>query len=95
MKNIISLLFLLPLLFSSCVTENDDREWVLPAGSRLPWFSVVMNDGRAVTQDDFPGRTGIIVFFNTDCPDCRRELPLLQQAYEDSPPPAAMPCLSA
>lgn len=84
MKNIISFLFLLPLLFSSCVTEDDGREWVLPAGSRLPRFSVVMNDGRTVTQDDFLGRTGIIVFFSTGCPDCRRELPLLQQAYEDS-----------
>lgn len=84
MRHLLSLLCLLPLLFCSCMTEPEPQEWSLPVGCPLPQFSVQTMDGRTITQADFRGRTGIIVFFNTGCSACRRELPLLQQAYEDS-----------
>lgn len=85
MKNLLRLSgILLLMLFTSCVVEKEEEEWTLPVGSALPQFGILMDDGRTLTHEDFVGRTGVIVFFNTTCPDCQRELPLLQQAYEDS-----------
>lgn len=84
MKQLIRIFFLCLLLLSSCVLDDEGQEWSLPIGSDLPEFSVVTDDGQTITRDDFVGRTGVIAFFNTTCSDCQRELPLLQQAYEDS-----------
>ena len=84
MKQLLGILFLCLPLLSSCVLDDEEREWTLPVGSSLPEFSVVTDDGQTVTSEDYIGRTGVIAFFNTTCPDCQRELPLLQQAYNDS-----------
>lgn len=84
MKYLFRLLCLCLPLLTSCDMGDDEQEWALPVGSALPHFIVTTDDGRTITEEDFIGRTGIIVFFNTTCSDCRRELPLLQQAYNDS-----------
>lgn len=83
-KRLAAILCLSSLLLTSCISGSEETGWVLPVGSPLPRFSIVAMDGRTITHEDFAGRTGIIVFFNTTCPDCRRELPRLQQAYADS-----------
>lgn len=51
-------------------------------GDVLPEFTVVMNDGRTVESGSLQGQPSFILFFNTACGDCRRELPLVQQMYE-------------
>ena len=51
-------------------------------GDMLPEFTVVMNDGRTVESGSLQGQPSFILFFNTACGDCRRELPLVQQMYE-------------
>ena len=77
--------FLAVMLISlaGCIAEKDEPEWALGAGDALPRFSVTTIDGVEVSSADSYAAEMVIVFFNTTCQDCRRELPLLQQEYED------------
>lgn len=70
------------LLVSSCVTDSDKPVWSLQKGDNLPGFSVIMNDGDVVTTGSLRGRKSMIVFFNTGCSDCRKELPAVQEVYD-------------
>lgn len=91
MKKNINSLWLLLLIISvcmvSCIGDDDPDPGTveLGAGDNLPEFSVVMNDGRSVTSESLRGKTSLIVFFNTGCPDCRAELPVIQRVYDEYP----------
>ncbi len=72
------------LVMGSCVGEKEEPEWALKAGDRLPEFEVVTLDGERVSSEDSFDRTLVIVFFNTTCKDCQRELPVVQAQYEEN-----------
>ena len=78
--------FLVALLacLAGCVGEKEEPEWCLHPGDALPRFEVTTVDGVAVCSDDSNDAELIIVFFNTSCPDCREELPILQKQYEEN-----------
>ncbi|MBO5053101.1 MAG: TlpA family protein disulfide reductase [Muribaculaceae bacterium] len=72
------------LLLAGCITDRDGEPSADPVrvGDRLPMFSVAMSDGVVVNMADLEGSPAAVVFFSTTCPDCRRELPKIQQVYE-------------
>lgn len=81
----ISALFaVLMFIVAGCVGEKEEPEWCLHPGDALPQFEVTTLDGMKVSSADSYSAQLIIVFFNTTCPDCRRELPILQQQYEEN-----------
>lgn len=65
-----------------CVTDDDPKGTALTVGESLPKFSVTLTDGTIVSDATLTGKIGVIVFFNTGCGDCRRELPVIQQLWE-------------
>lgn len=69
-------------LLSGCIKDDLPEEHGLAIGDRVPAFSVAMSDGTTFSSNELQGKRGMIVFFNTECPDCRRELPKIQQAYD-------------
>lgn len=75
---------LLCLLFIGCSSiEDDETKERVAVGDRVPLFSVEMvKDGERSTFStaQLTGET-VIVFFNTTCPDCQRDLPKLNQYY--------------
>ena len=78
-------LMLLCLLMTGCSSIEDDNEVTerVNVGDRVPSFSVEMvKDGERSTFStaQLTGET-VIVFFNTTCPDCQRDLPKLNQYY--------------
>lgn len=77
----------------SCVTD-DDKATSLEAGDAVPVFSVTMNDGSVVTTESLRGHRSLIVFFNTGCADCRRELPVIQKVYEKAQADARIVCIA-
>lgn len=72
------------LCLTSCVTEKDEPEWVIQPGDKLPLFEVTTIDGNVVGSADSYTSELVIVFFNTTCPDCQRELPILQKQYDEN-----------
>lgn len=83
-RQILMLLAPLILCITSCVTDKEEPEWFLMAGDMLPQFEVTTIDGNRVSSTDSYYTELVIVFFNTTCPDCQRELPILQKQYEDN-----------
>lgn len=86
---------LVAVLFTACFTEGDGEG--IATGDRLPTFSVLLDGGvsyasngevtnLAGTRFDSSIRDGqgvVVVFFHTQCPDCQRELPLLDALYRE------------
>lgn len=81
------MVFFLCISLSACITEDEEMESGnnLEVGDRIPSFSIVMNDGSRVEDEDLLGEVSLIVFFNTACKDCQQELPVIQRFYEAFP----------
>ncbi|MDE6826800.1 MAG: TlpA family protein disulfide reductase, partial [Paramuribaculum sp.] len=79
---------------AGCAPEEEPpEESRVKPGDRLPEFSVVMDDGSRLSTAELRGRESVIVLFNTDCPDCRRELPVIQ-ALQDRNPGLMIACIA-
>lgn len=83
-KEIWVLLATFLVCLSGCIGENEEPEWSLQSGDALPQFEVTTIDGKNISSADSYCARMIIIFFNTTCPDCRRELPILQKEYEEN-----------
>lgn len=70
-------------ILAGCVNEEEPKGPSLEVGDPLPAFSVAMDNGEIISNISFNGKVGMIVFFNTACPDCRRELPVIQKIWEE------------
>lgn len=78
-----SSIFLMTLfLFTSCINDDEPDGGNISINDTLPQFAVVMNNGETVNTQSFLGKIGIIMFFNTNCQDCRKELPVIQQLWD-------------
>ena len=76
--------FLMPVLaivlFCAC-TDNDEPIHEIRVGDAVPAFKLKLPDGNVFDSTTDIYRTTLIAFFHTDCPDCQKELPVLQQLY--------------
>ena len=82
-KILYSLLMMFVCTTTGCVTDDEPEGPSLIVGDSLPLFSVTMNNGEVVSTESLKGKVGVIVFFNTGCSDCRKELPVIQQLWEE------------
>lgn len=82
MKKILILIIALIPLMGGCVKE-DEAIWSLQPGDALPQFSVQV-EGKTVTTESLRGKKSVIVFFDTNCKDCRAALPQIQAAYDEA-----------
>ena len=76
----LSIYSVLVVLMCSCINEQQQGA-NLTVGDSLPEFQVQMSNGVIVSNLTLQGTPALIVFFNTGCPDCQRELPIVQQLY--------------
>ena len=81
MKCVLHIL-LLVLSLSSCIKEKQ-KGADLGVGDIIPDFTVTMNDGTLVTGALLREGVSVIVFFTTQCGDCRETLPHIQQLYDE------------
>lgn len=63
--------------------EENERQEIVKIGQKLPPFAVVMNDSTLISNNDLTESPSLIVFFNTTCADCRKELPVVQELYKE------------
>jgi len=80
----ISVLLFSALLFCGCSKDTDRPLPVV--GDPLPEFTLTMDDGSIMTSREISeAAVGMIVFFHTLCPDCRRELPIIDEFHKKHP----------
>lgn len=78
-----NLLVLILLSLSSCVKEETgDVGANIHVGTALPSFTVQSPDNEPVGSDILKGKVALIVFFDTGCEDCRRELPKVEEIWK-------------
>ena len=70
------------LMISACI-KDDHHGADLKIGDVIPDFTVVMNDGSVVTDDDLKENVSVVMFFHTSCKDCQQALPRVQQLYDE------------
>lgn len=89
-----ALLFLL----TSCLGNLDDTVMsendVVKAGQQVPSFVISISDGTTFNSSQMGRKPVCIVFFNTSCSDCRKELPIVQQIYEEFSDSIQFVCIS-
>ena len=82
-KLLFGFLMMIVCTTTGCVSEDEPQGPSLSVGATLPDFSVVMNDGNIVSSSSLKGHIPVIVFFNTGCSDCRKELPVIQSLWNE------------
>lgn len=63
--------------------EVSAGENIVEPGDVLPDFSAVLNDGSELSTQSLKGKVAVLIFFHTECPDCQKELPVIQRLYEE------------
>jgi rhodanese-related sulfurtransferase/peroxiredoxin len=66
--------------------KNIDQDFkyaasLLPAGTPVPGFVLDDIEGNPVNISDFRGKSVVLVFWASWCPDCRAEVPELKEMY--------------
>lgn len=83
MNKIILYLFMMFVCATTgCISEDEPKGPSLSVGDPLPQFSVLMNDGEEISTSLLKGKIAVIVFFNTGCSDCQKELPVIQELWD-------------
>lgn len=78
------LLFLF-ILLTGCVNDDDaggSRGSMVSVGDEVPAFTLTSNVAEEVSSASLRGQVYMLTFFDTACPDCRKELPVLQRVYD-------------
>lgn len=73
------------LCLVSCIKDDDEgntESKILP-GDLLPSFEVMSMDGKVVSSEALKDKVSLLVFFDTTCGDCRRELPSIETVWKD------------
>lgn len=81
-KVIFGLLMMFVCTTTGCISDDDPKGPSLNVGDPLPQFSVTLNTGEEFSTSSLKGKIPVIVFFNTGCSDCRKELPVIQELWE-------------
>jgi thiol-disulfide isomerase/thioredoxin len=56
--------------------------WGAEVGEPMPDFTIQTFDGRSLSRTSVTGKPTLLVFWNTWCSDCRRELPKINRLAE-------------
>ncbi|MBQ8936895.1 MAG: Mfa1 family fimbria major subunit [Prevotella sp.] len=73
------------LLLTACINDSEtdgDAASIVNVGDPVPAFTLSGSDGSETASAALHGRVFILNFFDTGCPDCQKELQVLQQIYE-------------
>jgi thiol-disulfide isomerase/thioredoxin len=72
----------IPLLALMCHLLSVSPGWSLEVGAALPGFAVKSLSGDTISRGSLAGKPLLLVFWNTWCPICREELPLINRMAE-------------
>ena len=89
MKRILALSFALLLCFATGLkaqTQEEDLDpqyaaELIAKGQTVPDFSLKDIDGNTVKLSDFRGKTVLLLFWASWCPDCRAEIPQIKAMH--------------
>lgn len=72
------------LIFSGCIGEEeniDPNGGNISIGDTLPTLNLTLSDGTVISNSELNDKVSLIILFSTTCPDCRKQLPIVEQLY--------------
>lgn len=75
------LLLLIGCTTQGCISDDEPQGNALIPGDSLPSFTLTLSTGETVSPKWLEGKVPVIIFFNTGCPDCRKELPVVEEVW--------------
>lgn len=82
MKRLLLYLTAVTVLFATGCHQPESGQHV-QVGETLPDFKTCTIAGNEIGTENLAGSPSLIVFFETLCPDCVKELPTIEQLYKD------------
>ena len=79
------LMMLVVFMQTSCLNDDDQNSAsvnLVNVGDVVPEFMLIGANGETISSSSLGGQVYLLNFFDTTCPDCQKELPVLQQIYE-------------
>lgn len=70
------------LLPFSCIKEDETTGNIIKVNDKLPDFKLTNTSGESISTVSLKNKFSVIMFFNTNCSDCQRELPKLEKLYQ-------------
>lgn len=67
----------------SCAKETGTDGEHVSVGEVIPAFNVTTLDGTTTSSDTLLGKPSVIVFFDTTCPDCQRQIPEIETVWRE------------
>lgn len=71
-------------IFSGCIGEEEDVDpngGNISIGDTLPTLNLTLSDGTVISNSELNDKVSLIILFSTTCPDCRKQLPIVDQLY--------------
>lgn len=78
----LAFLLTLPLWASGESLTARDGGDLVRVGDAVPAFSATLRSGQVLSESFWREGNIVLVFFNTTCSDCRKELPLVQEMMQ-------------
>jgi peroxiredoxin len=78
-------MMLVVFMQTSCLNDDDQNSAsvnLVNVGDVVPEFMLIGANGETISSSSLGGQVYLLNFFDTTCPDCQKELPVLQQIYE-------------
>lgn len=78
-------LVLVAVMQTACQNDDDKASGVtnkVNVGDAVPDFILMGFNGETVSSSSLSGQVYMLSFFDTGCPDCQKEFPVLQQIYD-------------
>ena len=78
------LMMLVVFMQTSCLNDDDQNSAsvnLVNVGDVVPEFMLIGANGETISSSSLGGQVYLLNFFDTTCPDCQKELPVLQRIY--------------
>lgn len=82
LMTMLAFLLTLPLWASGERLTARDGGNLVRVGDAVPAFSVTLQSGQVLSESFWREGNIVLLFFNTTCSDCRKELPLIQELMQ-------------
>ncbi len=72
------------LLSSGCIGDEtiQGEGSIINIGDRLPTLDLILSDETHIDDKMLAGKVVMVLLFTTECPDCRKQLPIVEEIYQ-------------
>ena len=83
MKRLVLILCAFLLFCSKENKADNDENTNIQINETLPSLNLTLSNDKLITDEELTGKVSVIILFTVACPDCQKQLPIVEQLYSD------------